>query len=250
MGADSAGELYVVNLPRQVLLILKLGPRPLSMRSQATTLGIFPGDIGAFQFGAPLTAGEFDQKYGNFGASIAKDFGRHGIKFGGEYTRGEANGFENSRQFNQLLATLSDFTQFGPINSGFFSLQDNGAPTPELNQIRIRNNYVGSYVQDDWRVANNLVLNLGLRWDFDSRFGAKHNFSPRLGFAWAVTPRTVVRGSFGYFYDHFRLGLGRDIPGFGGASILHTQSASFPRLFYGDPFHLPRRFTGPLFFPH
>jgi len=225
------------------------GPSTSFYAFSGLNTGGLAGDIGTFQFGAPLTPGEFDQKYGDFGVSLAKDFGRHSIKFGAEYTREDANGFENSRQFNELLATLSDFTEFGPINSGFFSLQTDGAATPQLDQIRIRNNYVGSYAQDDWKIANNLVLNLGVRWDFDSRFGAKHNFSPRLGFAWAVTPKTVVRGSFGYFYDHFRLGLARDIPGFGGASILHTQSASFPRLFYGNPSIFPDVLLGICFSP-
>ena len=51
------------------------------------------------------------------------------------------------------------------------------------------------------------------------RFNKKDNISPRVGFAWSVTPKTVIRGSFGLFYDHFRLGLVRDIPGFGGADI-------------------------------
>jgi hypothetical protein len=52
----------------------------------------------------------------------------------------------------------------------------------------------------------------------------------------------VVRGSFGLFYDHFRLGLARDIPGFGGADIRLTQPLSFPRLFYGVPTIAPDLF--------
>src|SRR5256884_8812188 len=58
----------------------------------------------------------------------------------------------------------------------------------------------------------------------------------------SVTPKTVVRGSFGLFYDHFRLGLVRDIPGFGGADIREIQPLSFPRLFYGVPTIAPDLF--------
>ncbi|PYT58917.1 MAG: hypothetical protein DMG35_16000, partial [Acidobacteria bacterium] len=36
-------------------------------------------------------------------------------------------------------------------------------------------------------------------------------------------------------YDHFRLGLARDIPAFGGANLVTQTFLSFPRLFYGDP---------------
>ena len=52
----------------------------------------------------------------------------------------------------------------------------------------------------------------------------------------------MVRGSFGLFYDHFRLGLVRDTPGFGGADIRQDQPLSFPRLFYGVPTIAPALF--------
>jgi len=53
---------------------------------------------------------------------------------------------------------------------------------------------------------------------------------------------TVVRGSFGIFYDHFRLGLARDIPAFGGANLQTIQPLSYPRLFYGVPTIAPALF--------
>jgi hypothetical protein len=85
-------------------------------------------------------------------------------------------------------------------------------------------------------------LNYGLRWDHDSEFKKNNQFSPRVGFAWSVNPTTVVRGSFGLFYDHFRLGLARDIPGFGGADLREIQPLSYPRLFFGVPTIAPALF--------
>ncbi len=78
-------------------------------------------------------------------------------------------------------------------------------------------------------------MNLGLRWDYDSEFAKKRNFSPRLGVAWAVTDKTVVRGHFGIFYDQFRLGLARNVPAFGGADRRVVQPFSYPRGFFGVP---------------
>src|SRR5262249_9953627 len=63
----------------------------------------------------------------------------------------------------------------------------------------------------------------------------KLNFSPRLGAVWSLNPKTVLSASWGVFYDHFRIGVARDVPAFGGASISVFQDIAFPRLFYGDP---------------
>src|SRR5262249_53546686 len=64
---------------------------------------------------------------------------------------------------------------------------------------------------------------------------AQKNFSPRLGAAWAITPKTVIRSNFGVFYDQFRLGLVEQIPAFGGSDRRVVQSLYFPRGFYGSP---------------
>ncbi len=105
----------------------------------------------------------------------------------------------------------------------------------EQDEIHLLNNYDGVYVQDDWKMLNNLSVNLGIRWDYDSEFRTKKNFGPRLGVAWAVTPKTVVRANFGVYYDQFRLGLVKNIPAFGGTDQRTGQLFVFPRLLYGSP---------------
>jgi hypothetical protein len=205
------------------------------------TGGIF-GDLGQFGFGATFTPSTLHQKYGTFGSSLAKTVSRHTIKFGWDFERTQVDGVEGNLLNNQLFTTESDFLQFGPVDAGFFLLLTVGGLTPQANDIHLRNNYDGFWIQDDWKIRNNLTINAGLRWDYDSAFNKKDNFSPRVGFAWSVNSKTVVRGSFGLFYDHFRLGLVRDIPGFGGADIRESQPLSFPRLFSGIPTIAPALF--------
>jgi hypothetical protein len=209
--------------------------------SSNMTGGIF-GDQGQFSYGATFTPSTLEQKYGIFGASLAKTISRHTMKFGWDFERTHVDGVEANGQNNQLFTTQADYQQFGPINAGFFLLLTIGGLTPQANQIKLRNNFNGLWLQDDWKVVRNLTINAGVRWDYDSAFNKTDNVSPRVGFAWSATPKTVVRGSFGLFYDHFRLGLVRDIPGFGGADIRLSQPLSFPRLFYGVPTIAPDLF--------
>ncbi len=211
------------------------GPLTLfNVFSSLTTGGVF-GDLGQPRFGATFSPSALDQQYTTAGASLAKTISRHTLKFGWDFERTHVDGNEANGLENQLFATQADFLQFGPINSGFFLLLTIGGQTPQDNQIKLRNNYDGLWVQDDWKVAHNLTINAGLRWDYDSQFKQTHDFSPRLGFAYSLNSKTVIRGSFGLFYDHFRLGIARDVPPFGGANLAQIQPLSYPRLFSGVP---------------
>ncbi|HZN07075.1 MAG TPA: TonB-dependent receptor, partial [Pyrinomonadaceae bacterium] len=205
-----------------------------NMFSSLTTGGI-AGNLGAVAFGNPISASNLDQKYTSFGANVAKLFGDHSVKFGWNFLRTKVDGVESSILNRQLFALQSDFATFGPVNAGFFTVTTIGGLTPEANEIHIRNNYNGLFIQDDWRFLHNLTLNLGLRWDYDSEFETKQNISPRVGFAWMATPKTVVRGHFGVFYDQLRLQTVRAVPTFGGADQRAVQPFSYPRGLFGNP---------------
>lgn len=98
----------------------------------------------------------------------------------------------------------------------------------------------GVYIQDTWRIRRNLTIDYGLRWDYGTytkedfgrtaafspttpnpnaggRLGAyiyeancncnfannyPYALAPRLGVAWSVNPKTVVRGGFGIAYGY------------------------------------------------
>src|SRR6266540_1091482 len=215
--------------------------------SSFTTGGI-GGDLGSVAFGNPVTASSLDQKYTSLSANAGKFLGdHHNIKFGWNFLRTKVDGIEEQTQTLQLFATVNDFLTYGPVNSGFFTVTTAGGLTPQANEIHLRNDYNGVFAQDDWKFLSNLTLNFGVRWDYDSAFVKKDNISPRIGFAWAATPKTVVRGHYGRFYDQFRLGLVRDVPVFGGADRRVVQPFSYPRGFYGVPTIAPAAINASLF---
>ena len=212
-----------------------------NMFSSSTTGGLF-GDLGQVKFGAGFTPLLLQPNYTSAGAHLDKIVQRHEIKLGWDFQHAHVDGVESANLLNQLFATTSDFQQFGSVNSGVYVLTSVAGPTPQDDMIRLRNNYDGLFLQDDWKIAKTLTLNLGLRWDYDSRFPNPTNFSPRLGLAWSPIPKTVLRASWGVFYDNFRIGLARDIPGFGGANLFSHETVSFPRLLCADPSILPLLF--------
>ncbi len=216
------------------------------MFSSNSTGGLF-GNLGSFSFGNNTTRTALEQKYVTLSAHANKLFGDHNVKFGWNFLRTRVDGVESQILNLQLFATVADFAAFGPINAGFFTVTTAGGLTPEANEIHLRNTYNALFIQDDWRFHPKLTLNLGMRWDYDSEFVTKRNLSPRIGFAWAATPRTVIRGHYGIFYDQFRLGLVRNVPAFGGADRRVVQPFSYPRGFFGNPSLAPAVINSTLF---
>jgi outer membrane receptor protein involved in Fe transport len=198
--------------------------------SSTTTFGVF-GDLGTVNFGSSRTDSLIEQEYGALGASVSRTLRRNDLKGGIDYLRTEVDGHEYNIITNQLFATEANYNRFGPIYSGFFTATTVGGLTPDANTIRLRNDYTGLYLQDEWKVTETLVVNLGVRWDYDSEFEDDDNYSPRVGIAWSPTEKTVVRASAGLYYDRFRLGLVRDVPPFGGADLRVIQPFSYPQLF-------------------
>ena len=116
-------------------------------------------------------------------------------------------------EFHNNLDGTFTFTTSAPFNPAVASTYPTqftgnvGDPIVNLN-----NNIYAAFVQDQWRPADRLTVNLGLRWDFEDVVGIDHdknNFAPRLGLVWDLngSGRTVLRANAGIYYDQIFLNI-------------------------------------------
>ena len=67
-----------------------------------------------------------------------------------------------------------------------------GAPIANFRQ-----NYIGLFIQDTWKVSPKLTLNMGLRWEYESPFMDKHDAIVNVDFRWdnSIEPVFVRAGT-------------------------------------------------------
>ncbi len=132
----------------------------------------------------------------------------HILKFGTSLRRVQVNGGTLNNAFlgSIFFPNITAFLEGQPLSYN----QIQGNP-----QIGLRRWEWHGYLQDDWKLARNFTVNLGLRYELNTspteaadriaqsfRFREdRNNFAPRLGFAWSPVSETVIRGGYGIFYN-------------------------------------------------
>src|SRR5258708_6123874 len=118
---------------------------------------------------------------------------------------------------------------------GYYQVRRTGARPSQgfLTEGKLKSTVLGLFVQDAWAMSSKLPVNHGIRTEnekvpaytsannlygaYPIKFGFKDKLAPRAGFAYDVKGdgRWKVYGSWGIFYDIFKLELGQE--SFGGA---------------------------------
>ena len=141
--------------------------------------------------------------------TVTKIIGHHTLKAGAELIYSSSGGF--GQEFGggfllgQFTVKAGDHTPPSQLSiADISSFQQTFG-----NQLyNIRDTLGAGFVNDTWRVKNNLTLELGLRYEAESFTDDRNNVAPRLGFAYALPDRkTVLRGSYGIFYSEERTDL-------------------------------------------
>lgn len=202
------------------------------------------GTIGSFGTLAGIY-GKFDNNF-LYADNLTWQRGKQVIKFGAQFLRYQQNNFDPGND-----GTLGEMT-YGGLFTSNPALASSSNPATGYPFADFVLNYVTSeavggvrgfsgqrqwrdayFVQDDWKLPNNLTLNLGLRYEYDQpiyevnnkmtnvnlsnpslgKAGLQYagqngnsralynptytNFMPRIGFAWQARPKFVLRGGYG-----------------------------------------------------
>jgi Carboxypeptidase regulatory-like domain len=178
----------------------------------------------------------------SFSGDAQKVAGEHTIEFGGSIIHTHFHDVDNSYTNTVFASTeTSNFTSStgAALGSYLLGVPDSAQRLIGTDQDNQATTGYGAYVQDTWR-HRRLTLNIGVRYDyatvpvnadglgtFDTATGQyvwditnpitnapaniqrggippeRRDFAPRLGIAYALTPRTVIRSSYGIFFNTF-----------------------------------------------
>ncbi len=127
---------------------------------------------------------------------VSYSTGKHLIKGGINVPDLSRRGFDNNINSagTFYFSSLADYGQGHPFS--FVQQQGNG-------HVVFLEKVIGLFAQDEYHPRKNLMLSLGLRYDWQNYFHDNNNFAPRFSFAYAPgnSRKTVLRGGAGVFYD-------------------------------------------------
>ncbi len=228
--------------------------------SNGALLGLLSLSFGGYEFANSIGSSEVQQLFPSTVIQVSDGVvithGRHALHTGFEVWRDRINIFYSTN--SGALGTLgyngsftSQVLAIDPKSGAFTYVPNTGSgeadfylglvqnysrgvrnPSPGHSLWGQRSTTFAGYVQDDWRVSNNLTLNLGLRYEahtpwvevkdrqanfglfdgsvelagkngnsrglYEGQYGGR-DFQPRLGFAWTpamLGRKTAVRGAF------------------------------------------------------
>ncbi|WP_419805665.1 TonB-dependent receptor domain-containing protein [Terriglobus sp.] len=213
-------------------------PQDLPNNGQGQPGGAFGAGLDANRCNCPLTQNERQYQFVN---NWTHELGNHSIKFGVDVRHAYNLRVPSDANRAGVLYFRADHTSNPANNLGGLSYatfllgrvsQFNRYASTSNNASETQNRFFG-YIQDTWRVTPKLTLNYGLRWEnylpeklgqdlgallnlntgnlqvahegpYGGDMGISNNnkaFAPRVGIAYAMNQKTVIRAGYGRSYD-------------------------------------------------
>jgi outer membrane receptor protein involved in Fe transport len=184
-------------------------------------------------YALPRTA-EPDEHRNQISDTFSKVYGRHTFKTGLDFNfihelminlyNGTGNysysGAAQTAFNNWVLDIYGINTGDGLTSRHYTSFTQVNDPVTHVGKDDFHDNDFTGFVEDSWKANSKLTVNMGLRYDVylipqppdpntltslttlytSTIHNPKDQFAPRLGVAWQVTPKTVLRTGYGLFY--------------------------------------------------
>lgn len=179
------------------------------------------------------------------GDTLTWNKGRHNMSLGGDFIAHQVNSRSGSGAYNFNFSYLKTAGAGYPYDGFGFATymlgQVNNATETVAYNLYGRQKNIDLFAQDSYKVTPKFTANLGLRWNYNTRFHEKYgrwanfdptvvdpdlpygipgslvfatggsdsfekdeyaaNFGPSLGLAYQLFPKTVVRASYGLVYN-------------------------------------------------
>ncbi len=208
----------------------------------------------------------------NFNDIMSIQRGKHFLKIGADFVQ---RGFTFEQARNARGTFRFDGTYTGSSLADFMLGYVKYAEiNPDHTNTDLKALWQSYFVQDDWKITQNLTMNIGVRYDylqplFDSQGrmanieqnglyvtklvtpataayprmvrGDKNNFAPRIGLAWrpSFVKEAVVRMGYGIYYNHIHpnapFGMTESSQAKGSYQV-DGAPAGRPTVFFNNPF--------------
>ena len=198
--------------------------------------------------------------------NYSKIQGKHTLKAGYEYQAINTDIFDFNPQYGADGYSGLFTRPTGGANNNLYNLADfmlGLRSSYQLNNeivLNYRQRMHFFYVQDDFKVSRKLTLNIGMRYEYatpqwedknrlanfdpanrtliQAKDGSiydralvnpdRNNWAPRIGIAYQVAPKTVIRSAYGVSYVHFNRMGGENLLGYNGPNIVNLTINQLP----------------------
>jgi hypothetical protein len=150
-------------------------------------------------FGSTTSSSDRKENRWQFQDTFSYVAGAHSLRVGGDFQRVDT----------QFIDRFDSTGTYRYSTFAFFVANSVSSFQQNFNNVsEVKNNYLGVFAQDDWRIRSNLTFTYGLRYERESVVDDNNNFGPRVAVAWnpfKKGDKTVIRAGAGIFYNRVLL---------------------------------------------
>jgi outer membrane receptor protein involved in Fe transport len=138
-----------------------------------------------------------DLVFNDVAADVTRESVLNGVQFDGSYRLNDRHTLRGGFAVSAEATNVTNAQTVLPVTAG-------GAILPNPYTVVDKNSLVGwnlgGYIQDEWKITDQFVLNTGLRFDQLFQFVSANQFSPRIGFVYKPFDGTAIHAGYARYF--------------------------------------------------